>query len=59
VPSLADDFLPAYDVVTHHEVAVKAPAPVVWEALHRADFAAVWYVRALLMLRGFGLRARG
>ena len=50
--SLADELLPAYDVLMHHAIDVAAPAPVVWDALHRADFAAAWYVRALLMLRG-------
>ncbi len=52
VPSLADDFLPVFDVVMRHAVDVAAPAPVVWDALQRADFADAWYVRALLMLRG-------
>src|SRR3989442_8771943 len=35
-----------------HAVRVAAPAPAVWAALHRADFAGAWYVRALLALRG-------
>jgi len=50
--SLADELLPAYDVVMRHAIDVAAPAAEVWDALHRADFAAAWYVRALLMLRG-------
>jgi len=50
--TLADDYLPAYDVVMRHAVSVAAPAPAVWAALHRADFAGAWYVRALLALRG-------
>src|SRR5947209_12839383 len=50
--TLADDYLPAYDVVMRHAVSVPAPAPAVWAALHRADFAGAWYVRALLMLGG-------
>jgi hypothetical protein len=50
--SLADELLPAYDVVMRHAVTVAAPATAVWEALHRADFAGAWYVRALLILRG-------
>src|SRR2546428_7157786 len=50
--TLADDYLPAYDVVMRHAVRVAAPAPAVWAALHRADFAGAWYVRALLALRG-------
>src|SRR2546426_8306691 len=33
-------------------VRVAAPAPAVWAALHRADFAGAWYVRVLLALRG-------
>ena len=51
-PSLADELLPAYDVIMRHAIDVAAPPPVVWEALHRADFTAAWYVRALLVLRG-------
>src|SRR6267143_4762053 len=51
-PALADDFLPAHEVVMRHAVSVPAPAPAVWAALHRADFAGAWYVRALLALRG-------
>jgi hypothetical protein len=50
--TLADELLPAYDVRTRHAVTVAAPASAVWAALHRADFASAWYVRALLMLRG-------
>jgi hypothetical protein len=50
--SLADELLPAYDVVMRHAIDVAAPPVVVWEALHRADFARAWYVRALLVLRG-------
>jgi len=50
--TLADEYLPAYDVVMRHAVRVRAPAPAVWAALHRADFAGAWYVRALLALRG-------
>ena len=55
---LADDFLPGYDVVMRHAVTVAAPAATVWDALHRADFAGAWYVRALLVLRGLR-RPRG
>src|SRR3989442_3237581 len=50
--TLADDYLPAYDVVMRHAVSVAAPAPAVWAALHRADFADAWYVRVLLALLG-------
>lgn len=49
---LADEFLPVYDVIMHHAIGVAAPARDVWAALHRADFAGAWYVRALLVLRG-------
>jgi hypothetical protein len=35
-----------------HARHVAAPPSAVWEALHRADFANAWYVRALLALRG-------
>src|SRR5215469_2953924 len=49
---LADEFLPVYDVIMRHAVSVPAPAAAVWAALHRADFASAWYVRALLLLRG-------
>ena len=50
--SLADEQLPAYDVVMRHAIDVAAPTAAVWAALHRADFADAWYVRALLVLRG-------
>jgi hypothetical protein len=56
--TLADEYLPAYDVVMRHAVRVQAPAPDVWAALHRADFGSAWYVRALLVLRGLR-RPRG
>ena len=49
---LGDEFLPVFDIVMRHAVSVAAPAAAVWDALHRADFAGAWYVRALLMLRG-------
>ena len=49
---VADEFLPVYDVIMRHAVSVAAPASVVWVALHRADFAGAWCVRALLILRG-------
>jgi hypothetical protein len=49
---LAGEFLPESDVVMHHAIDVAAPPSVVWDALHRADFAGAWYVRALLVLRG-------
>ena len=49
---LADEFLPVYDVIMRHAVSMPAPASAVWAALHRADFAGAWYVRALLILRG-------
>ena len=52
VEVLSEHFKPAYDVVMHHAVSVPAPAPAVWSALHSADFASAWYVRALLILRG-------
>ena len=52
MPTLADEFLPAYDVAMRHATTVAAPAGAVWDALYRADFAGAWYVRALLMLRG-------
>jgi hypothetical protein len=51
-PSLADKFMPVYDVVMRHAVTVPAPPTAVWDALHHADFAGAWYVRALLILRG-------
>ena len=56
--ALADEYLPAYDIVMRHAVRVPAPAPAVWAALHRADFGGAWYVRALLALRGLR-RPRG
>src|SRR5882724_7263396 len=56
--ALADDFLPVFDVIMRHAVSVAAPASAVWAALHRADFAGAWYVRALLMLSGLGRPAQ-
>jgi hypothetical protein len=50
--SLADEFLPVCDVIMRHAVTVAAPPTAVWKALHSAEFAGAWYVRALLMLRG-------
>ena len=49
---LADELLPDYDVVMRHAIDVAAPPAIVWDALHRAEFAGVWYVRVLLALRG-------
>ena len=49
---IADEVLPVYDVIMRHAMSVPAPAGAVWAALHRADFASAWYVRALLILRG-------
>lgn len=39
------------DAVEKHELRIEAPAPVVYEALWRADFGGSWVVRALLFLR--------
>jgi hypothetical protein len=50
--SLADELMPTYDVAMCHALTVAAPASAVWDALHHADFAGAWYVRALLILRG-------
>jgi len=56
--SLADELLPEFDVVMRHAVDVAAPPSVVWDALHRADFAGAWYVRTLLVVRGLRRPAR-
>src|SRR5205823_229195 len=50
--------LPEFDVVMRHAVDVAAPPSVVWDALHRADFAGAWYVRTLLVVRGLRRPAR-
>lgn len=56
---LADEFLPVYDVIMRHTVSVAAPTTAVWAALHRADFAGAWYVRALLIVRACAGLRRG
>jgi hypothetical protein len=48
---LIDEFLPAYDVVEHHETRVSAPAATVYAALRHADLAGSPVVRLMLALR--------
>ncbi len=50
--TLADRFLPSYDVVMRHERRVTVAPPAAWAALHRADLARSPLTRALLVLRG-------
>ena len=50
--SLADRYLPTYDVVMRHECRVAVPAATAWAALQRADLGNSPLTRALLTLRG-------
>jgi hypothetical protein len=50
--SLADRYLPTYDVVMRHERCVAVPAATAWAALQRADLGDSPVTRALLTLRG-------
>jgi hypothetical protein len=50
--TLADDYLPTYDIVMRHQRHVPVPAAVAWSALARADLGGSPVTRALLMLRG-------
>ncbi|MBC7788438.1 MAG: hypothetical protein H7Z74_00720 [Anaerolineae bacterium] len=54
--SLIDKYMPAYDWVERHSLAVLAPPRIVYEALHSADFAKSPLVRALLELRAIPAR---
>ncbi|NKB71865.1 MAG: hypothetical protein GKR89_32720 [Candidatus Latescibacteria bacterium] len=61
---LIDQYLPEYDAVERHSIAVGAPAETIYAALHTADLAGAFLVRLLLALRGLpaalgpgGLRA--
>jgi hypothetical protein len=49
---LIDDFLPAYDVVEHHETLVRAPTEQVYDAVRRMDLSGSALVRGLFWLRG-------
>lgn len=55
--TLADRYLPAYDVVMRHERCVAVPVSVAWSALQRADLGGSPVTRMLLTLRG--LRSPG
>src|SRR5207253_136706 len=57
-PLVAPGLVRVRDPKTGVTLALPAPAPAVWAALHRADFGGAWYVRALLALRGLR-RPRG
>jgi hypothetical protein len=55
---LIDDFMPAFDAVERHALAIAAPPPVVYAAITRTDFARSGPIRWLLRLRGLGAPAR-
>jgi hypothetical protein len=50
--TLADEHLPAYDVIMRHERRVAVAAAAAWAALQRADLDASLVIRVLLTLRG-------
>jgi hypothetical protein len=50
--TLADDYLPTYDVAMRHQRGVPVPPAAAWAALVRADLAGSPLTRALLVLRG-------
>lgn len=53
-----DEFLPAYEFATRHEVQVDADPARADRALRELTFAEVPLVRGLLLARGLGLRRR-
>lgn len=55
--TLADRYLPEYDVVMRHERRVAVPVVAAWSALQRADLGRSPVTHLLLMLRG--LRSPG
>jgi hypothetical protein len=54
-----DDYLPSYEFVTRHEVAVAVDPARADRALREVTFREVPLVRALLFLRGLGARKGG
>ena len=50
--TLAEQYLPVYDVVMRHQRRVPVAATTAWSALQRADLGGSPLTRALLMLRG-------
>ena len=50
--TLADDYLPTYDVAMRHERRVPVSPPVAWSALQRADLGGSPVTRTHLTLRG-------
>jgi hypothetical protein len=50
--TLADLYLPVYDVAMRHQTGVAAPPADAWAALHRADLGRSRVTRALLTVRG-------
>lgn len=49
---LIDDFLPEYDFVETHDIAVCASVEAVFSAVDEVDLSESWIVRGLLFLRG-------
>lgn len=56
--SALDAALPEYDVSSHHEIEIAAPRERAWAVLLEADLAGSAVSKALLALRGYGLRVR-
>lgn len=54
-----DTFLPEYEFVERHRVAIRAPADRIDRALREVTFAELPLARALLALRGLGGRRSG
>lgn len=54
-----DEFLPAYEFVTRHEIAVDADPVRTDRALRELTFGEVPLVRGLLFARGLGIRRAG
>ena len=51
-PMLIDDFMPKYDAVERHEIAIEAPATEVYGALRELDFRDLMLVKILFLIRG-------
>ncbi len=49
---LIDEFLPKYDFVETHEIAIRASAETVFNAVDEVDLSESWIVRGLIFLRG-------
>ena len=54
-----DRFMPRADIRTRHEIAIEAPAAIVFEVARNCDLQSLPMVRAIFWLRGKMLGARG